>query len=107
MKASCGDYLAGLPAAQAAELAKVNAPGLASLAGYLASGQAVAFLGAGVSAPLYPLWNALIADLVAEASDRLTGSQAKTCRALASLGTDSPPGRAGDLRLELLRRPVR
>ena len=46
------------------ELARVNGPGLAALRGYLASGEAVAFLGAGVSAPLYPLWNGLIAELV-------------------------------------------
>lgn len=37
-----------------AELAKVNGPGLAALREYLSSGQAVAFLGSGVSAPLYP-----------------------------------------------------
>ena len=64
-------YLGGLPAAQAAELARVNGPGLAALHGYLASGQAVAFLGAGVSAPLYPLWNDLIGELVDAAAGRL------------------------------------
>ena len=41
------DYLAGLPAAQRAELARVNAGGMAALREYLAAGTAVAFLGAG------------------------------------------------------------
>ena len=57
-------YLDGLPPVQAAELARVNEPGLRALREYLASGQAVAFLGAGVSAPLYPLWNALLPDYI-------------------------------------------
>ncbi len=82
-------YLGGLPAAQAAELARVNGPGLAALDGYLASGQAVAFLGAGVSAPLYPLWNDLIGELVDAASGRLTEKEAATCRALASSSPES------------------
>jgi hypothetical protein len=47
------DYLGGLPADQRAMLAGVNGPGLAAVREYLVSGQAVAFLGAGVSAPLY------------------------------------------------------
>jgi hypothetical protein len=41
------DYLAGLPPKRAAELARVNGPGLAALREYLDSGEAVAFLGAG------------------------------------------------------------
>jgi tetratricopeptide (TPR) repeat protein len=65
------------------ELARVNGPGLTALRGYLTSGEAVAFLGAGVSAPLYPLWNGLIGELVGTAADRLTEQQATTCRALA------------------------
>ena len=77
------DYLAALPADQRAELARVNAPGLAALRDYLSSGKAVAFLGAGVSAPLYPLPVNLIIDLVDAASDRLTEQEAATCRALA------------------------
>jgi tetratricopeptide (TPR) repeat protein len=77
-------YLSGLTAAQAEELAAVNGPGLATLRGYLASGRAVAFLGAGVSAPLYPLWNGLIGELVDAASGRLTDKQTATCQALAS-----------------------
>jgi hypothetical protein len=48
------DYLAGLPASQRAELERVNAGGLSALREYLPAGEAVAFLGAGVSVPLYP-----------------------------------------------------
>jgi tetratricopeptide (TPR) repeat protein len=82
-------YLGGLPAAQAVGLARVNGPGLAALEEYLASGQAVAFLGAGVSAPLYPLWDGLIGELVDAASGRLSEKQAATCRALASSSPES------------------
>jgi tetratricopeptide (TPR) repeat protein len=81
------DYLAGLPADQRAELTRVNEPGLSALRGYLAAGQAVAFLGAGVSAPLYPLWVGLIGDLVDAAAGRMSAAEADTCRALAR---DSP-----------------
>jgi SIR2-like domain len=78
-----------MPVAQAEELAGINGPGLAALREYLVSGQAVAFLGAGVSAPLYPLWNGLIGELVEAAVGRLTGKQAATCRALASSSPES------------------
>jgi tetratricopeptide (TPR) repeat protein len=64
-------------------LAELNEPGLNALRGYLASGQAVAFLGAGVSAPLYPLWAGLIGDLVDAAASRMSPEEAATCRALA------------------------
>ena len=77
-------YLDGLPPAQAAELARVNKPGLTALRDHLATGQAVAFLGAGVSAPLYPLWTGLFGELVDAAAGRLDERQAETCRALAS-----------------------
>jgi hypothetical protein len=76
-------YLDGLPPEQAAELARVNEPGLTALRRYLASGQAVAFLGAGVSAPLYPLWDGLIGELVDATAPRLSKREAATCRALA------------------------
>jgi len=82
-------YLEGLRAEQPEELARVNAPGLAALRGYLDSGQAVAFLGAGASAPLYPLWNGLIGELVDAAADRLTREEAATLRALASSTPES------------------
>src|SRR5690242_955587 len=78
------NYLGGLPPEQAAELTRVNEPGLIALRRYLASGRAVAFLGAGVSAPLYPLWTRLIGDLIDAAASRLDDSQAETLRALAS-----------------------
>jgi hypothetical protein len=78
------DYLGGLPPEQAAELARVNKPGLTSLRDYLASGQAIAFLGAGVSAPLYPLWTRLIGELIDAAASGLGDGQAETLRALAS-----------------------
>jgi hypothetical protein len=55
-----GGYLCGQPEEQRDELTRVNAPGLAALREYLASGEAVAFLGAGASRPLYPLWDGLI-----------------------------------------------
>jgi hypothetical protein len=77
-------YLDGLPPAQAAELARVNEPGLTALREYLATGRAVAFLGAGVSAPLYPLWTGLIGELVDAAAARLEDRQAESLRALAS-----------------------
>jgi tetratricopeptide (TPR) repeat protein len=76
-------YLAGLPDAQRERLARVNDQGLNALRKYLCSGQAVAFLGAGVSAPLYPLWDGLINDLVDASADRLNDQEVATCRALA------------------------
>ena len=82
-----GGYLSGLPEDQRNELAPVNGPGLDALRGYLDSGEAVAFLGAGVSRPLYPLWDGLIGELVDAAAGRLTPKEAATCRALAH---DSP-----------------
>ena len=66
-----GGYLSGLPEDQRDELTRVNAPGLAALREYLASGEAVAFLGAGASRPLYPLWDGLIGELVDAAANRL------------------------------------
>ena len=82
-------YLAGLPADQRAGLERVNGPGLAALRGYLASGEVVAFLGAGVSAPLYPLWAGLIGELVDAVAGRLSEGEAATCRALASSSPDA------------------
>jgi tetratricopeptide (TPR) repeat protein len=84
-----GDYLDGLPPARAEELARVNGPGLAALRGYLESGAAVAFLGAGASAPLYPLWNGLIGELIDAAAGRLSDAEAETCRELASSSPES------------------
>ncbi|MFF5292613.1 SIR2 family NAD-dependent protein deacylase [Paractinoplanes globisporus] len=78
------EYLSGLEPEQARALARVNAPGLAALREYLAAGEAVAFLGAGASAPLYPLWEGLIGELVDAAAPRLSETEAATCRALAA-----------------------
>ena len=78
------DYLAGLPASQRAELEWVNADGLRALREYLPAGEAVAFLGAGVSVPLYPLWDGLIGQLVDAAAGRLDETEAATCRAMAA-----------------------
>ena len=82
-------YLAGLPADQRVVLGRVNAPGLGALHSYLDSGEAVAFLGAGASAPLYPLWDGLIGELVDAAAGRLSEAEAVTCRALASSSPDA------------------
>jgi hypothetical protein len=89
-----GGYLSGLPEDQRDELTRVNAPGLTALREYLSSGQAVAFLGAGVSTPLYPLWDGLIGELVDAAADRLTPKEAATCRALGhgTNGSSRQPG---------------
>jgi tetratricopeptide (TPR) repeat protein len=82
-------YLAGLPADQRAALERVNGPGSAMLRGYLKSAEVVAFLGAGASAPLYPLWAGLIGELVDAAADRLTSAQLTTCRELAPSSPDT------------------
>ena len=77
------DYLEGLPLERREELARLNKPGLTALREYLAAPEAVAFLGAGVSAPLYPLWDGLIGELVDAAADRMSGEEAATCRTMA------------------------
>jgi hypothetical protein len=77
-------YLTRLPKEQQTLLARVNEPGWSALTEYLASGDAIAFLGAGASAPLYPLWAGLIGELIDAAGERLTTSEAVTCRGLAA-----------------------
>ncbi|MGH3925302.1 MAG: hypothetical protein ACRDTT_20985, partial [Pseudonocardiaceae bacterium] len=72
-------YLDGLPDAQRAELGRVNGPGRVLLREILDGGQGLAFLGAGVSAPIYPLWPQVISVLI-DAADRLTEDEARTCR---------------------------
>jgi len=62
---------------------QVNGPGLSALHQYLALQQAVAFLGAGISASLYPLWDGLVGQLVDAASESMSKDEASTCRALA------------------------
>ena len=76
-------YLDGLSADTATRLDTVNRRGLAALQGYLASRKAVAVLGMGASAPLYPKWDRLLSDLIdAAASLGLAQSAADICRAL-------------------------
>jgi tetratricopeptide (TPR) repeat protein len=82
-------YLAELPADQRASLERVNGPGLAALCGYLKSGNVVAFLGAGASVPLYPLWAGLIGELVHAAAGRLSDAEAAAFRELASSSPDA------------------
>jgi hypothetical protein len=76
-------YMAGLSAGMRRELARVNRPGLAALRHYLSVGEAVAFLGAGVSAPPYPLWDGLIGELVDFTASGLDEREAEALRALA------------------------
>lgn len=90
-------YLDGLPPEQAAALDQVNRAGLAALRTYLADGDAIAFLGAGASVPLYPLWGEVIGELVDAAVERGLGDDAaRSCRALSA---DEPDGV-----VEILRR---
>jgi tetratricopeptide (TPR) repeat protein len=78
-------YLDGVPGDVAGRLAEANRVGLAALRRYLESGEAVAFLGAGTSAPLYPLWPTLVGDLIDAAVERgMAESMAATCRAEAA-----------------------
>ena len=82
-------FLADLPSDERATLAKVNSAGLRRLHDALESRDAVAFLGAGASAPLYPSWDSLIVELIDTASDRLTEAEAGTLRGLASATPDA------------------
>jgi hypothetical protein len=94
------EYLAGVPAEQAELLARVNTAGLRKLRSYLDSGQAVAFLGAGSSAPVYPLWAGVIAELINAAAEQGLGEEAATtCRAMAAERPDTV--------VELVRRDLR
>jgi tetratricopeptide (TPR) repeat protein len=68
---------------------EMNTPGHAALNDHLNSGRAVAFLGAGTSAPLYPLWNGLVVELVDAARSEMTEQAISTCRSLAASNPDS------------------
>jgi hypothetical protein len=84
------DYLIGLNDAQVEQLEAVNAAGLASLRRYLDEQKALAFAGAGVSVPLYPLWTDLITRLTDVAAARgLEPARAETLRGLANERPDS------------------
>jgi tetratricopeptide (TPR) repeat protein len=90
-------YLSGLGSEQVRALTELNSAGLDALRRYLAVGEAVAFLGAGVSAPLYPLWTGVVGDLVDVACGRGLGERtAATIRAVA--------GQRPDTAVELVRR---
>lgn len=91
-------YLSGLDEGQRNRLARVNKAGLAALKNYLENGRAVTFLGAGTSAPLYPLWNGVIKKVVEAAADRLSEPAAATCVAMAN---DNP-----DAVIEIVRREL-
>jgi hypothetical protein len=83
-------YLDGLSPDQARALRAVNRPGMAALDRYLTSGEALAFLGAGVSVPLYPLWATVIGDLIdAAVVQGLGEGPAQTCRDLAGEQPDA------------------
>jgi hypothetical protein len=77
------DYLAGLAPEQREVLERVNGPALGALLRHLAASEAIAFVGAGASMPLYPVWTDLMAQLVDAGADRLTHNAAATCRELA------------------------
>ena len=79
-----GDYLDGMSADRRAQLAGINQPGLALLGKHLAAGDAVAFLGAGSSMPLYPLWTGLIDRLLDNVAGRIPDADIKTLRANAA-----------------------
>jgi SIR2-like protein len=67
-EAGRGDYLEALDPGQRPQLAEVNKPGLEALETTMAGHQGIAFLGAGASAPLYPLWDGVISELLDHAS---------------------------------------
>jgi tetratricopeptide (TPR) repeat protein len=84
-----GDYLAKLPPEQRELLSVANADGLGALVELLSAGQPVAFLGAGVSVPLYPLWGALIDELITRAAPGLGPDKTATCQVLAASSPDA------------------
>ena len=90
-------YLDGLPDALRARLAEINKPGLAALADNLDSGRVVAILGAETSAPLYPLWNGLVAELSEAAHGEMSDQVVSECRAMVAVNNM-------DAVIELVRR---
>jgi tetratricopeptide (TPR) repeat protein len=83
-------YLDGLPPDQASTLRAVNGPGVIALHRYLTTGEALAFLGAGVSVPLYPLWASVIGELIdAAVVQGLGEAPAQTCRDRAAAQPDA------------------
>lgn len=86
---ACDAYLEALDPTSRATLAAVNRAGLKRLHDGLTTRQAIAFVGAGASAPLYPLWDGVIAELVDAAADRLDDAEAATLRTLAKTSPDA------------------
>ena len=86
LKDFLADYLGGVSTPR--RETSVNRPGMAALRGYLASGEAVAFLGPGASVPLYPQADRLVEELVHAASGRMGAQEAATCQALARDSSD-------------------
>ena len=56
---------------------------------YLNDGTAIAFLVSGASAPLYPLWEGLVAELIDLASDALDDDRAKTYQQMVATNPDT------------------
>lgn len=84
------EYLAALSDGHREALSQINAAGLTRLAEQLERGEAIAFLGAGASSPLYPLWNGVVTEILDAASSRLGASDLNKCR--ATLAAASPEG---------------
>ena len=86
---ACDAYLDALDPTSRATLAAVNRAGLKRLHEGLTTREAIAFVGAGASTPLYPLWDGVIGELVDAAADRLDDAEAETLRALAKTSPDA------------------
>ena len=86
---ACDAYLDALDPTSRATLAAVNRAGLKRLHEGLTTREAIAFVGAGASTPLYPLWDGVIGELVDAAADRLDDAEAATLRALAKTSPDA------------------
>ena len=86
---ACDAYLDALDPTSRATLAAVNRAGLKRLHEGLTTREAIAFVGAGASTPLYPLWDGVIAELVDAAADRLDDAEAATLRTLAKTSPDA------------------
>src|SRR3954454_6358372 len=82
-------YLMSLPEQQQVLLARENRRGVEVLRQMIDGRQAVAFLGAGVSAPLYPLWSEAISELILLSQDELSDEARRTCQELAASRPDS------------------
>jgi hypothetical protein len=82
-------YLDDLDPDQRNGLIKVNRDARRTLTELLSDRKGIAFLGAGVSAPLYPLWDALVDELIGLSADRLEAAIVATCRDLAAKNPDA------------------